>query len=217
MSQLNPLTFLLDLLFPRHNLNYTSISRYLTDQEIVSIFDLKKKKIDLDSPSTLENIFYCTSFKNPIISDLLHRAKFGGQLVICNDLVKVLQLVFNQGLVNKPDCLAFVPADPQRYRQRNYHIPQILATKLAGLLDIELVNLFEKKFTTIAQSELSKEARLVNLNGVFKLLENSLKPQHKEIYILDDVTTTGTTITELANLLSQYQKSIRITGLALAG
>ena len=198
-------------------MNYTSISHYLTDQEIASVFDFKRKNIDLDCTLNLESIFYCTSFKNPTISDLLHRAKFTGQLTICNDLVKILQLVFNQGLLNKPDCLAFVPADPKRYRQRNYHIPQILATKLASLLDIELINLFEKKFSTTAQSELSKEARLNNLEGAFKLDHKALKPSYKAIYIVDDVTTTGTTLIELARMLSQYQSSLRVTGIALAG
>ena len=204
------------MLFPKHNLNYSAINTYLSEAEITEFFNFKIKEVQ-DSSLVLKNIFYCCSFQNPVISDLLHRAKFGGQLAICNDLVKILKLAYSKGFIDKPDFLTFVPADPKRFKQRHYHIPQILALKLANILEIEVVDLFKKTISTKAQSELSKSDRLINLEGVFKINSAKLLPNWANVCIVDDVTTTGTTLNKVATTLHDFKPNLKISAIALAG
>lgn len=205
------------MLFPRHNLDFTAIDSYLTTREIERLLDFKEKELNTGFNKALGSIYYCLSFKHYIVSDLIHRAKFSGELAICDDLVKILQLVFDTGLLAKPDYFTFVPPDPARYSKRNYHIPKILTLKLAAQTRVKVGNFFEKKYTTFAQSSLAKEDRLGNLRGAFKLTDNLPDLENKFIYIIDDVVTTGSTLNELATLLTDQRKNLKIKALTLAG
>jgi predicted amidophosphoribosyltransferase len=85
---------------------------------------------------------------------------------------------------------------------------------LARALSIEfLPDLLQKKKSTPPQVGLSQAQRKTNLDGAF-IFVGKQKLAGKKILLVDDVTTTGTTIKKCAALLRR--KGARVTALTLA-
>ncbi len=85
---------------------------------------------------------------------------------------------------------------------------------LAGRLDVAFMpRLLLKKKTTPPQVGLSREQRKANLDGAFTLAAGR-KPAGLHILLIDDVTTTGTTLKKCAAVLKKG--GARVTALTLA-
>lgn len=93
------------------------------------------------------------------------------------------------------EVLTFVPMHPRRERERGYNQSKILAETIAKNLDLKCQGVFEKVKDTKFQVGLKKDQRQENLKNAFEVIK---VPQ--EIIIIDDVITTGTTISELVKV-----------------
>ena len=91
--------------------------------------------------------------------------------------------------------LTFVPMHPRRERERGYNQSKILAETIAKKLDLKCQEVFEKVKDTKFQVGLKKDQRQENLKNAF-----AVKKAPEEIIIVDDVITTGTTISELVKV-----------------
>lgn len=91
--------------------------------------------------------------------------------------------------------LTFVPMHPRRERERGYNQSKILAETIGKKLDLRCQEVFEKVKDTKFQVGLKKDQRQENLKNVF-----AVKKAPEEIIIVDDVITTGTTISELVKV-----------------
>ena len=91
--------------------------------------------------------------------------------------------------------LTFVPMHPRRERERGYNQSKILAETIAKKLDLKCQEVFEKVKDTKFQVGLKKDQRQENLKNAFVV-----KRAPEEIIIVDDVITTGTTISELVKV-----------------
>ncbi len=99
------------------------------------------------------------------------------------------------------DVIVPVPLYKTRNRERGFNQSQLLAKVLArdafpaAVLDISL----KRIRPTRAQSRLKPEERAVNVRGAFAVMGDTLKG--KRVLLIDDVITTGDTITECAKAL----------------
>ena len=91
--------------------------------------------------------------------------------------------------------LTFVPMHPRRERERGYNQSKILAETIGKKLDLKYQEVFEKVKDTKFQVGLKKDQRQENLKNAF-----AVKKTPEEIIIVDDVITTGTTISELVKV-----------------
>lgn len=91
--------------------------------------------------------------------------------------------------------LTFVPMHPRRERERGYNQSKILAETIGKKLDLKCQEVFEKVKDTKFQVGLKKDQRQENLKNAF-----AVKKAPEEIIIVDDVITTGTTISELVKV-----------------
>jgi len=109
---------------------------------------------------------------------------------------------------------AVVPVPVDRERRHGFMPVWTMGRILARELKIEfLPNLLQKKKSTPPQVGLSQAQRKTNLNGAFTLAEKQ-KLAGKKILLIDDVTTTGTTIKKCAAVL--IKSGARVTALTLA-
>jgi predicted amidophosphoribosyltransferase len=76
-------------------------------------------------------------------------------------------------------------------------------------------NLLVKKRTTVAQTELKRQARLNNLQNVFSLNPEKHFPKKKFFLLFDDIWTTGSTLKEACKVLKQAGAT-KVCGLTLA-
>jgi ComF family protein len=106
-----------------------------------------------------------------------------------------------------------VPSYHLRIREREYNQAQILAQGLASYFGLPLRDdiLFCKKYHK-SQTKVSPEQRLQNIKDVF-FVKDTLKG--KNIILIDDVVTTGSTIWECSKALKE-KGAEKITVITLA-
>ncbi len=106
-----------------------------------------------------------------------------------------------QPLSDRPDYIAPVPLHPKRLRQRGFNQSAEIATVIARQLNIPLnPDSCQRIKFSAPQSGLNANARRKNLRNAFKAAPLS---NHPYIAIVDDVMTTGATVSELAGTLKK--------------
>lgn len=102
---------------------------------------------------------------------------------------------------NLPDCVMPVPLHQFRYRQRGFNQCIEIANTLARELDLTL-DLYSctRIRNTAQQTRLPARQRRKNMSKAFAITK-PLNYQH--VALLDDVMTTGTTVSEMAKALKQ--------------
>ena len=102
------------------------------------------------------------------------------------------------------DAVTFVPMRPARERKRGYNQGELLANEVAKLLGAPCEPLLKKVKNTHSQRKSDAAARKVNLYGAFDVIDPE-KVKDKTVLIVDDVKTTGYSLSECAVMLNIYQ------------
>lgn len=104
-----------------------------------------------------------------------------------------------------------VPNHRTRRRfQKWYNQSKILATQTARLLDIPAIGLVSKIKKTASQVSLSRAERLQNLLWVFQTKDSPLDPSIKRVIIIDDITTTGSSLEQVAKTIKTTHPNLEI-------
>lgn len=120
-------------------------------------------------------------------------------------------------LQQKKLVISFVPSHRYRkYFQKGYNQSEILARTLAKLLEVPFLPCCKKNRATVSQLKLKRKERLKNLTSAFSLLENFNCKPWTTILLIDDVTTTGATLNELAKTIKLKRADLQVWGLVLA-
>ncbi len=120
-------------------------------------------------------------------------------------------------LMMRADALIAIPASRQRLAERGYNQAWLLAkalsrqwhseakTRKLQTCTPELIHGLERRRDTAAQHRLSRRQRLGNLDGAFEagpdLLTRLRQGSLTHVILIDDVTTTGTTLHSAARTL----------------
>jgi len=93
--------------------------------------------------------------------------------------------------------LTWVPADRWRLIQRGYHPPELLARELGAAWAIDARPLLSADGRLRPQRGLGSAARRANVRGAFR----AAAPAPPSVVLVDDVHTTGATLSEAARTL----------------
>ena len=126
--------------------------------------------------------------------DLVHAFKDGGLRSLAAPASALIALVVERPEV---DLVTWVPADPLRQAIRGYHPPQLLAGALAGAWGIEARPLLRGPLHRRPQRGLSRAERRANVRQAFA----SQPVAGRSLVLVDDVMTTGATISAAAGSL----------------
>ena len=96
----------------------------------------------------------------------------------------------------------------RKYYEKWYNQSELLAKLLAKELWIPMLKLASKKNYTVSQLHLNREERKKNLRWVFYVQDLSLVPKESTILLVDDVTTTGSTLSELAKTIHEVRNDL---------
>lgn len=101
-----------------------------------------------------------------------------------------------------PDCIVPVPLHPSKQRMRGFNQAELLAEALGKETGIPVRNLLKKHKKTRDQKSLSKNQRIQNVKDAFVVDEEELGENIPgSVLLLDDVTTTGSTLSACAETL----------------
>ncbi len=137
------------------------------------------------------------------VRDSILRYKFKSALSYADCYGSLLAGCIRENLSGRYNLITWVPLSAKRARSRGYDQAMLLARTTASILGSAAVETLVKTGNTPAQSTLhDKDARRANVSGVYKVKDRELI-DGKNILLIDDIITTGATLSEAARVLLQ--------------
>lgn len=140
----------------------------------------------------------------PPFLTLVQELKYHGRTRLAPLLGDALtSLMMTDGLLKHADLLVPIPLHPARLRERGYNQSELLVKRVSQLTGIPISGALRRVKNTKTQARIvDEEARKRNLKGAFAVRPDA-GLQGKQVVLVDDVTTTGTTLNAAAQVLKQ--------------
>ena len=152
--------------------------------------------VTLDSGYTVAYAFNYTG----AVREIIHNFKFNAQPYFADMLGKAVAGCA-MGLPNtRFDLVTFVPTHPARIRERGYDQAFLIAKWAAKALGLPCVKAARKAVNNRPQSSLSAAERAANARGAYSVPKTAAVAG-KNVLLVDDVLTTGATLTACADAL----------------
>lgn len=198
---------LLDMIYPRR---CALCSRNLSGLSEIGLcsrcFNVTKNSFTCIIHNPQNSAFFETAYAafnyDGAIRKCIHSFKYKGRRDLAKPLAGFLiEAARNAPFPEKANLLIPVPLYKSRLTQRGYNQCELLAKEFSHCNGIKLSsgNLIRVKKGE-HQVDLTKEERILNVNGLFKLKDNALI-KGMDIILLDDIMTTGATMNECARVL----------------
>lgn len=141
-------------------------------------------------------------YKGSVRESLL-RYKFGGLSAYSQIYAEFIAKCIDENGISC-DIITWVPLSAKRFRSRGYDQAKLIADSLSGLTGLRCVRLLKKTRHNPAQSGTgSAEKRRANVSGVYTAV-NTDEIVGRRILLVDDIVTTGSTLSECARVLSEH-------------
>lgn len=150
------------------------------------------------------NVDKCLSplYYHGAVRNSLHRYKFGGATAYADIYSEFIVKCIDENQISC-DSITWVPLSRRRLRKRGYDQAELLAKLIAKHLGQRPVRLLKKLRDTPPQSQTgSAEKRRANIAGAYACLRPE-RVQGKRILLVDDIVTTGATLSEAAKVLKK--------------
>lgn len=147
-----------------------------------------------------------------------HRYKFSGVRAYVRPYAALMSQCADDHLEGDFDLITWTPISRLRRYKRGYDQAQLLAEELARVRKLTCVPVLRKIRNTKPQSSLKGESeRRANVLGAYRL-HGTVPVAGKRILLVDDVMTTGATLSECARvLLTAGAAEVVCLTLAMAG
>ncbi|MFH0828918.1 MAG: ComF family protein [Candidatus Kerfeldbacteria bacterium] len=152
------------------------------------------------------------SYDSRILGQVIKQLKYGGGRVISTILGRALGKLAEEYLT--ADCIIPVPLHSKRQRSRGFNQAMLISEEAASVLKIPVMPLVIRIKNTVPQVTLHENERARNVAHAFALA-HAVDFVPKRGIIIDDVFTTGATISEVAHVLREAGME-HITALTIA-
>lgn len=164
-----------------------------------------------DKPLSEKNTISIFEYQNPTVRDAIWEIKYWKNEKIGRLLAKIIHEFLIEEISDRElfgnftnPILVPIPASRRRIRERGYNQCEFLCRlieEIDGGRNLKTASLLRKVKETLPQTEIKlKTERELNIKGCFSV-KDSACVKGKNIIILDDVTTTGSTIREARRAL----------------
>lgn len=226
---------LLDFLFPKRCVNCKKQGSYLCDNCFIYLsFDVKSLCLICNkasynglthpvckSRSAIDGCFSALPY-NKTAQKLIYNFKYKPYLT---DLKTVLADLFYDSLIQNENFIKLmasgrwlmvpIPLSNSKLKKRGYNQSEILAKELSKKFNIPVQNALERTRNTKTQVGLSNLQRKENVKRVFEIINRKSSIVNQNIFLVDDIVTTGSTLKEAAKILKKAGAK-RVIGLTLA-
>lgn len=146
------------------------------------------------------NCVFAGWFLNDVFQKIIHELKYQKKRIIAIELGYYLADLFRDRLYQMNlDFIVPVPLHSVRLRERGFNQSDLIGRVFSTHLGIAYnPKLLRRKKNTLSQTKLSIEERIENMDDAFLAKDLS---QHKRFLIIDDVLTTGATLSSCAKAL----------------
>lgn len=171
---------------------------------------------------TIDGVFSSLAYRG-IIKKVIYRFKYPPYL---SSLAIFLGELFYEGIIQQESFMRVlqgdilfvpIPLHTRRFKKRGYNQSEILAQQLGVRLNMTIVCFLERIKNTNTQVGLSRKEREANIRGAFRVKESckNILQDYRQIFLIDDVVTSGATLKEAAMVLKKAGAK-NVYGLTLA-
>lgn len=185
---------ILDLVFPPTCLGCGRDAAWLCQTCITGLPGLT-----IDRPtSEIDRLACLGSYDLPLLQTGIQRLKYSGARVVAEPLAIELGRRYDSLMQGTP--IIPVPLHPSRRHRRGFNQAQLLAESLSRSINGHCRAWVRRTKRTVSQVELNEHQRQINVHDAFALVPGLERvPPHG--IIVDDVFTTGATISAVARVL----------------
>jgi ComF family protein len=130
--------------------------------------------------------------------------KYNRQLQLRHPIAEWLEEAMNDSRLRPRhfDLVIPVPLHPARLRERGFNQAELLAKILAQKINTPLGCALERIRYTTTQTAFDRVERMENLHGAFRL-RKKIGVRGLHVLLVDDILTTGSTLSECARVLRE--------------
>lgn len=156
----------------------------------------------LYSPHVIHDVTVLTQYRTPLMTALVHEAKFHSNKKAI-DLLGVLLSEHCRETQSQSIHVVPLPLSSARLRERGYNqVEEVVKRALACGAPLRIHHLLEKVHNTVPQTSLSRTERLTNPQGAFAVIDTDISFD-TPLVLIDDIMTTGATLDEAARALTR--------------
>ena len=139
-----------------------------------------------------------------IVREVIHEFKYNRQIHLRHLVGRWLCAALDDERLRNHqfDVIVPVPLHPARQRERGFNQANLLAELLGGHTSIPCRSLLKRIRYTTTQTALDRSERMENLHNAFRLRKNA-DVRGLRVLLVDDVLTTGSTLSECARVLKR--------------
>lgn len=195
---------LLDFIFPQFCLGCSREGSICCAWCLNDIILNNLEKIEWPSGTYFQACYTCCDYQNELVQKLIKYYKYNYLENISNLLVDILEKQARRLNLDKHTIIVNVPLHKNKKRKRGFDQTEILAKKLAKRLNKPYCPLLIRTKDNKEQAKLDKKERLKNVENIFSVNKKILSYVNTNILLIDDVTTTGSTLNQAAKALKKY-------------
>lgn len=157
------------------------------------------KEIALPDNSPMDKMFAPFYYAEPV-SNVIMRLKYSSDALAAKTVAPYMAEALGE---NKFDMLIPVPLSKSRKRDRGYNQSELLATEVSALTQIPVrTDILQRTRATTPQEQMTHEERRENQKDSVRVAEGyTYDVKGQRILLIDDVFTSGATLTECARVL----------------
>ena len=152
----------------------------------------------IQSPPAFDKVWSPFIYAQPL-EWMIQQLKFNHKLYMAKCLAE--QMWRHRPEQVSAECIVPMPLHPRRLRQRGFNQSTVIAQELSRLSGIPVDNMCQRRRNTQTQTGKTAAQRKRNIRGAFYC--HTLGKPYRQVIILDDVMTTGSTVMELSKTLKQ--------------
>ncbi|HEY4257783.1 MAG TPA: ComF family protein [Candidatus Udaeobacter sp.] len=139
-----------------------------------------------------------------IVREIIHKFKYGRQIYLRHLVGRWLHAALDDERLrgSRFDIIVPVPLHATRLRERGFNQASLLAALLSAQTSIRSKRVLERIRYTTTQTALDRSERMENLHNAFRLRKNA-DVRDLRVLLIDDVLTTGSTLSECARVLKR--------------
>lgn len=214
--------FLLDLFFPKKCLGCNKPGTYICDSclnkiELAQIVSPRLTSPGLDTVqkiSSLDRLIWAVPYSNPLVKELIRIFKYHYIKELAKPLSQFLIAQCGRSYLPHNAVIVPVPLHKRKLRERGYNQAELLAKEVAEhfSLPLETNVLIRKKYTPQQARKKNEQERREALKDAFEIAPDFMEKcvnqgknllSEKNVILVDDVFTTGSTLCEAAKVLKR--------------
>ena len=162
-------------------------------------------------------VFQYTSYIKTLIASLKYHHTYTLAPFLASKISLVIQshplYQFHQSQI----ALTSIPSHRiRKHRIKWYNQSELLAKEVAKQLSLSYIPTTKRRKRTKSQVKLSRKKRLTNLIGVFENIPCTIPKEIKILIVIDDITTTWSTLVQAAKQIKKQHPDILIRGAVVA-